>query len=87
MAKYIWRKKSDEKEKNPVWADRNRNQFVYEWVHGTDAEGEMCIRDRDSRITRNSREELIDCGHGTRLLEYVHKEKSSKNDKQSFQSA
>ena len=49
MAKYIWRKKSDEKEKNPVWADRNRNQFVYEWVHGTDAEGDADVSDKRKR--------------------------------------
>ena len=48
-AKYIWRKKSDEKEKNPVWADRNRNQFVYEWLHGTDAEGEADVSDKRKR--------------------------------------
>ena len=31
-------------------ADRNRNQFVYEWVHGTDAEGEADVSDKRKRV-------------------------------------
>ena len=57
-AKYIWRKKSDGKEKNPVWADRNRNQFVYEWLHGTDAEGEADVSDKEEK---ESIKDLIMC--------------------------
>ncbi len=46
---YQFGREKDEKEKNPVWADRNRNQFVYEWVHGTDAEGEADVSDKRKR--------------------------------------
>ena len=36
-------------EKEIRWADRNRNQFVYEWLHGTDAEGEADVSDKRKR--------------------------------------